>query len=612
MVQVKDYDFSGYATKNDLKCSDGRIIRKDAFKHNDGKTVPLVWQHIHNEPGNVLGHAILENREDGVYAYCFMNDTPNGQNVKKLVKHGDITNMSIYANDLIEKSKEVLHGEIRELSLVMSGANKGAVIDNIMISHADGGESDLEDEAVIYTGENIDLPKVEVVEEKKEEVKEVVEPLQHAAADTQKKDDSEETVEDVLNTFTEKQKNVMYYIIGQVMEDKDVKPTEDIKSEAEAEHSATANDGEESKIIHSDEGESGLMKENVFDKATVKSADKPQLTRAQFTEIMSDAMKRGSLKDSFLAHAVTYGIENIDYLFPDATKLDSMPSMVQRDMTWVAGVLNSTYHSRFSRIKTVGADITADAARAKGYVKGALKKEEIITLLRRTTTPTTIYKKQKLDRDDVVDITDLDVVAWLKAEMRMMLDEEIARALLVSDGRAVDDADKIAEANIRPIYKDDEMYAFRTRILSTDATDEIIEKIIRGRVNYRGSGNPTFYTTSTFLTDMLLLKDSIGRRLFANQAELESTLRVAKIVEVPVMDNISRTTDDVPAKTLNLLGIMVNLRDYTLGATNGGQVSMFDDFDIDYNQYKYLIETRCCGALTQPKSAMVVEQEAAG
>jgi len=572
-------DFSGYATRNDVKCTDGRVIRKDAFKECDGMTVPLVWQHFHDVPANVLGHGILENREDGVYVRCKFNDTAAAKDAKTLVQHGDITSLSIYANQLKEQAKNVIHGVIREVSLVMAGANPGAVIDNLSIAHADGSSDLSEDEAVIYTDSELALTHEDSKESEKEPEK--------------KSEEAGETVQDVFNTLSEKQKTVVYALIGEIVGDKDLEQSDD----------------ENNSIKHNTEGGQG-MKRNVFDKGDKEVEEMKSLTHDQFKSIVSDAQACGSFKEAFLAHAVEYGIENIDYLFPDAKTIANSPAMMQRKMEWVSIVMNGTHHTPFSRIKTLYADITADEARAKGYVKASLKTEEVVKLFKRVTNPTTIYKKQKLDRDDIVDITDLDVVAWLKAEMRVMLDEELARAVLTGDGRDPADPDKISEDNIRPIYKDNDTYAFRVQAEEDDDAEDIIEAIIRARKNYKGSGNPTLFTTSDFLTDMLLLKDSLGHRLFSTKAELASTLRVADIVDVEAMDGL--TYEDDEEATFNLLGIMVNLKDYTIGADKGGGISMFDDFDIDYNQYKYLLETRCSGALTLPKSAMIIEQAAAG
>lgn len=565
-------DFSGYATKNDLKCTDGRTIRKDAFKHCDGIKVPLVWQHLHDEPANVLGHAVLEHREDGVYTYGVFNDSDPAKNAKMLVEHGDITALSIHANQLVQKGKDVLHGVIREVSLVLAGANPGAFIDNLAIQHSDGSEDIDETEAIIFTGLE----------------------LSHADAANKKESANDKTVEDVFNTLNEEQKDVVYAMLAHALETNLEEP----------------DDKKDKKVEHSDIKGGKQVKKNVFDKEANEKKEQDSLTHTQFMEIVASAQKNGgSLKDAFLSHAVTYGIENIDYLFPDAKSVTPTPDLYKRDTEWVAGVINGTRHTPFSRIKSLYADLTLDDARAKGYVKGALKKEEFFALVKRETYPTTIYKKQKLDRDDIVDITDLDVVAWLKAEMRMMLDEEIARAVLVGDGRAAESEDKIDVAKIRPIYLDNDFYAHHLVLESDNTTEDDIDDIIRGRSNYKGSGSPKLYATTEFVTEMLLLKDSIGRKLYPTLTELAATLRVSGIVEVPVMTGLSRVVGD---DTLDLQGIIVNLSDYTIGADKGGAVSMFDDFDIDYNQFKYLMETRCSGALIHPKSAIVIEKVAAG
>lgn len=559
---MKTYDFGGWATRNNLRCSDGRTIMKDAFKHNDGQTVPLVWNHQHNDPLNVLGHALLENREEGVYAYCKFNETESGKNAKLLVEHGDVSALSIYANQLKQQGSNVIHGAIREVSLVLAGANPGAFIDSVM-SH--GEESD--DEAIIYTGEDISLFHAD---EKKDKP-------------VDEKSEDEETVADVFNTLTEKQKTVVYAMIGQALEEK--------------EESEDNNNNDDSK------GGNKTMKHNVFDK---EDAKKDVLSHSDLEAIFADAKRYGSLKDSVLAH----GIEQIDYLFPDAKNVTNTPQFIQRDMGWVQKVMNSVHHTPFSRIKSILADITEDDARAKGYIKGKLKKDEVFTLLKRTTTPTTIYKKQKLDRDDVVDITDFDVVAWLKSEMRMMLDEEIARAILVGDGRLSSSDDKINEQNIRPIWKDDDLYTIKAPVtVAANATaDEkakaFIRAAIKSRKNYKGSGEPTLYTTEDVLTDCLLMEDTTGRVIYDSVSKLATALRVKEIVTVPVMENLSRVDNGT---TYGLMGIIVNLTDYNIGADKGGAVNMFDDFDIDYNAQKYLIETRCSGALIKPYSAIALE-----
>ena len=557
---MEKYDFSGWATRNNIKCSDGRTIRKNAFKDNDGQTVPLVWNHSHDDPTNVLGHALLENRDQGVYAYCTFNNSELGQTAKELVEHGDVTSLSIYANKLEQNGGDVIHGAIREVSLVLAGANPGAYIDSVMIH---GEESD--EEAVIFTGENISLSHAEnklQPEEKLEEEKTMA---------------NEKTLQDVFDELTEEQKNVVYALIGQALEDAGV-------------------NGE-------DKGDDE-MKQNVFDNDEMNSGN--VLSHSDMMDIISDAKRYGSMKDSFLAHTQNYGIENVDFLFPDPETLDVPPTFIQRDMTWVQKVMSGVHHTPFSRIKSLFADITADEARAKGYIKGKMKKEEVFTLLKRTTTPTTIYKKQKMDRDDVVDITDFDVIAWLKKEMRLMLDEEIARAILIGDGRLSSSDDKINETNVRPILTDEDLYTVKANItVALNATGSekakaFIDEVIRSRKEYKGSGNPTLFTTEDMVTECLLLEDSIGHKLYKSEAELATTLRVKEIVTVEVMEGVQdKNSHDVA-------GIVVNLADYNVGADKGGAVNMFDDFDIDYNQQKYLIETRCSGALIKPYSAIAL------
>lgn len=573
---MERFDFSGWATRNNLKCSDGRTIRKDAFKDNNGQKVPLVWNHQHNEPFNVLGHALLENRDEGVYAYCAFNDTEAGQNAKRLVEHGDVSALSIYANQLKQHGGDVIHGSIREVSLVLAGANPGAFIDSI-ICH--GEES--EEEAIIYTGEDISLSHADNEEIKEEK------PMEDTKKVENKTDNK--TVKDVFDTLTEEQKTVVYALIGQALE------------------SAGKTDDNDDEY---DDEEDNNMKHNVFDQDEMMQGN--VLSHSDMEEIFSDAKRTGSLKESFLAHAVgTYGIDAIDTLFPEPKSMNTPPDFIKRDTNWVAGVINGVHHTPFSRIKSMFANITEDEARAKGYIKGKLKKEEVFTLLKRTTTPTTIYKKQKLDRDDIIDITDFDVVAWIKSEMRMMLDEEIARAILVGDGRLTSDDDHINEANIRPIWKDDDLYTIKTKItIGAAATDDdkakaVIKAAVKSRKNYKGSGNPVLYTTEDFLTNCLLLEDTQGYRLYKSEQDVATAMRVSRIVTVPVMENLTRT--DSESKERTLVGIIVNLNDYNVGADKGGAVNMFDDFDIDYNQQKYLMETRCSGALIKPYSAIALE-----
>ena len=581
------YDFSGWATRANLKCSDGRIIRPDAFKHNDGQTVPLVWNHQHNDPNEVLGHALLENRTEGVYAYCKFNDTESGKTAKLLVEHGDVDQLSIYANQLKQQGPNVMHGNIRELSLVLAGANPGAFIDSIIMH---GEESD--EEAIIYTGENISLYHAESEEdEHADEDEKKDDSLQHAEQKDEQKgeasmaENKEKTVAEVFDTLNEEQKTVVYALIGQALED-----------------AGAGEDDEDS------EGGNDNMKHNVFDNEdTMENV----LTHDAMDTIISDAKRYGSLKESFLAHAGTYGIDNIEYLFPEAKSLNTPPDFIKREMGWVQKVMNGVHHTPFSRIKSMFADITEDEARAKGYIKGKLKKEEVFSLLKRTTTPTTIYKKQKLDRDDVVDITDFDVVAWLKSEMRMMLDEEIARAILVGDGRLSSSDDKINEQNIRPIWTDEDLYTIKSLItvpVGGNEAEEFIDQSVRAMKDYKGSGSPVAFMTESMLTECLLLKDTNKHRLYKNADEVATAMRVSSIVTVPVMEGLKRTSG---SDTFDLKAIIVNLNDYNVGADKGGAINMFDDFDIDYNQQKYLIETRCSGALIKPYSAIVLETKVA-
>ena len=587
--QPEACDFSGWATRNDLKCSDGRVIRRDAFKHDDGIKVPLVWNHQHNDPRNVLGHAWLENRPEGVYTYGFFNDSESGEIGKILVKHGDICALSIYANQLQQRGCDVLHGEIREVSLVHAGANPGAFIDS-MLKHGE----DSDDEAIIYTGMPLYLSHSDADKQEDKADDGEKKETSEKKDDPEKKTDSDEekTVADVINSMTEEQKNVMYAMIGRAMDD-----------QGESDPESEDNNDDDSK------GGTNTMKHNVFDKDDRQKenvlihSDGSEVSSEEISTIFGDIKRYGSLKDSVLAH----GIDNVDYLFPDAQTLANTPEFIQRDTGWVKKVMSGVHHTPFSRIKSIFADITEDDARAKGYFKGKLKKEEVFGLLKRTTTPTTVYKKQKMDRDDVVDITDFDVVAWLKSEMRMMLDEELARAYLIGDGRLASSDDKINEQNIRPILKDEELYTIQATVsVQSSATEddkarEFIRTAIKARKNYKGSGQPTLYTTEDILTDCLLLTDTTGRDLYTDVAQLAKKLRVKEIVTVPVMEGVNGKNGGA------LMGIIVNLADYNVGADRGGAVNMFDDFDIDYNQQKYLIETRCSGALIKPYSAIALE-----
>lgn len=606
-------DCSGYVTKYDIECSDGLTIRQGAFNDDNGRKVPMVWMHDHKDMENVLGHIYLESRDDGVYGLGYFNDSPKGQLAKLYVDHGDISAFSIYANKLKKKARDVVHGMIREVSLVLAGANRGALIDS-PISHSDKDED--EGEGVICMGDdyggpiygndealNVEeyLSKYEV---KHKENKEVSSEMKE---DNSKKEEisddtiehSEKTVKEVFDSMTDEQKSVVYYMIAKIKQGLE-------------EDSAKHSDHEEEEILeHSDE-EDNEMKQNLFDTATENkdttlSHDDMEKLEA---DVFRDAKSKGSLKDSFLAHAGDYGIDDIEYLFPDDRKVTNTPTWIKRPDGWVSKVMKGVSHSPFSRIKSMFADITEPDARARGYVKGNKKVEEVFGLLKRSTSPTTVYKKQKLDRDDIVDITDFDVVSWLKTEMRGMLDEELARAFLIGDGRSAASNDKINEQNIRPIYSDDDLFVIRKAIAvnSSTTTDakckEFIRQCIKARKDYRGSGNPTLYTTEDLLTDLLLMEDSLGHPLYDSQDKLATKLRVKEIVTVPVFDNQTRT---VGSATLELMGIIVNLDDYKVGADKGGSVSMFEDFDIDYNQEKYLIETRCSGALTVPYSAIVIE-----
>ena len=604
-ILKEGYDFGGWATKANLLCSDGRVIMPDAFAHNDGQRVPLVWNHQHSDPDHILGYADLENRPEGVYAHCKFNETDTGNVAKQLVQHGDIVSLSIYANGLTEKKSHVTHGNIREVSLVLAGANPGAGIDSVTLSHGE----DSDDEGIVYSDTSLDLAtEVSHSDDTNPE-------LSHADDNSDKKpEDDEETVMDVFNTLNEKQKNAVYAMIG-----------------AAYEATPPAKDEENT----NEEGDTD-MKHNVFDTDVQK--ENQVLSHSDITAIISDAKRTGSLRDAAIAHnageithaatdddghQVTYGVANIDYLFPDARNVTREPLFIKRDTGWVTVVMNAVKHSPFSRIKSIFADITADDARAKGYLKGKQKVEEVFTLLKRSTTPTTIYKKQKMDRDDVVDITDFDVVSWIKSEMRVMLDEEIARAILVGDGRSTASDDKINESNIRPIWKDDSLYTIKATVqLGASETEttkgkKFIKAVLKARKNYKGSGNPILLTTEDVLTDLLLIEDTNGRNIYESVDKLATALRVSKIVTSPVLENQTRAgveLVDGDTKTRTLMGIIVNLADYTVGADKGGAVNLFEDFDIDFNQQKYLIETRCSGALTKPYSAIAIEsmEESAG
>lgn len=624
---AKSYDCSGWATKANMLCSDGRTIRKNAFEECDGKTVPVVWNHEHNDPNAVLGHAVLENRDNGVYAYISFNNTEAGQNAKTLVQHKDIDRLSIWANKLKQMGGDVIHGVIREVSLVLAGANPGAVIDSVM-AHGDGSE----EEAIIRCGEYIDFDDelTHSDEGKKGETEVGTDNKEQKPA---AKNDDGKTVADVFNTLTEEQKTVVYAMIGQALEEAGVNADDEGKTEVK--HAASEDDSsdsdetvadvfntltdkqktvvyamigqalEDAGVEHSEEGETDFMKCNVFDKET-NTQDQEILTHSEFQEIIGEARRRGSLKDAFLEH----GITDIDTLFPDAQTIDKTPGFIQRDNGWVAGVMAAVHKTPFSRVKSIFADITEDEARAKGYIKGTQKKDEVFKMLKRVTTPVTVYKKQSLDRDDMLDITDFDMIPWLKGEMRMMLNEELARAFLFGDGRSTSAEDKINEQNIRPVWTDDDVYTVKSEIAITKATtaeekaQAFIKACIKSRKAYKGSGNPTMYMSEDMLTDCLLLEDKNGRVIYDTVEKLATRLRVNKIVPVPVMEGLSRIKG---ANTHFLAGLYVNLTDYNVGTDRGGDVTMFDDFDIDFNKQKYLIETRCSGAMCKPYGAVAIE-----
>ena len=612
------YDFCGWASKNDLLCSDGRTIRRGAFASDDGKKVPMVYQHQHTSIDNVLGHAILENRDEGMYAYCYLNESDTGKMAKELVRHGDICAMSIYANKLKQIGNDVVHGEIKEVSLVLAAANPGAAIESVVLEHSDGST---EEEAIIYSGEDTQY-KI----------------LSHAESSTQTS--SDKTVNDILNNMSEAKKNVLYYMLAKVSETDEEAEDDDVIEDSDIRHAdvsggRTIQDifdtftSDEKKVaffligqaikesgsmeqsdipnIDDESEENDTMKHNVFENNQINN-DETVLSHAEIEEIFRDTKQYGTLKNSALAHGVT----NIEYLFPDAKTVTPTPELIKRNDDWVSKVMGAVHRTPFSRIKSTAANLTEDDARAKGYMKGKLKKDEVFSLLKRTTEPTTIYKKQKLDRDDVVDITDFDVVAWIKSEMRMMLNEEIARAILIGDGRLTSSDDKIPEDHIRPVAFDSELYTVPIEVtVAAQATDDdkakaIIRSIIKGRKEYKGSGNPVMYTTEDVLTDMLLMEDKMGRVVYDSVTKLATALRVSEIVTVPVMEGLKDSEGNA------VIAVIVNLADYNVGADRGGEVNMFDDFDIDYNAMKYLIETRCSGALTKPYSALAVKLKTAG
>lgn len=598
---AKKYDFSGWATKANVRCSDGRTIAHDAFKDCDGEIVPLVWNHQHNDPNNILGNVLLKNMGAGVYAYGSFNDSESGKLAKMLVEHGDVSSLSILANNIKQVGSDVVHGIIREVSLVLAGANPEACIEEI-VTHGDLFDDMTTAKMRFNEPINLDSVEIEDSEVVEHAEKEETEDNKDSSSE-EKKDDSEETIGDIYETLTEKQKDAVCAMIGQAIENSNSNESEEGDSKEDSKEETKA----EENVEHSEGGNN--MKFNVFDKQG--KVDDDTLKHSEgLKAIIDDAKRFGSMKESYIQHAATYGIESIEYLFPDDKNVTNTPIFIQRDTTWVGEFMNSVHHTPFSRIKSLFADITEDEARAKGYYKGKIKKEELFSLLKRTTIPTTVYKKQKMDRDDVIDITDFDVISWLKTEMRMMLDEEIARACLIGDGRLASSDDKINEQNIRPIWTDDDLFTIKTLItLSSSATDDdranaFIKAAIKARKDYKGSGNPILFTTEENLTDMLLLTDATGRDLYDSIDKLTTKLRVRKIVTVPLMESKTRQVDSA---THTLIGIIVNPADYNIGADKGGAVNMFDDFDIDYNQQKYLIETRCSGALIRPYSAIAIE-----
>lgn len=576
-----DYDFSGYATKANMKCYDGLTIAPNAFKGDNGKKVPVVWNHNHSGPEYVLGHALLQNRKDGVYAYVKLNDTPSGQTALEAVRCGDIDAMSIFANGLQKAGQTVMHGVIRELSLVLAGCNPGALIDEIVAHGADNdGEGG---EAFIYTDGGISL---------KHGLDPDDNPLNEEDDDMAKA--GGKTLEEVYNSMTPEQQKCCCALVGMAKDglDEENDPDEDYDED----------DYDDDEDYEDEEDD---MKHNVFDNDPEQGVLRHSMD--EINAAIADGKSCGSMKDAFIAH----GIEDVEWLFPEDHLLDTPPRIIDRDQSWVSKVMSGVHHIPFSRVKSMAADLTEEDARAKGYIKGNFKKEQVFSLLKRSTTPTTVYKKQKMDRDDVADITGFDVIAWLKHEMRVKLNEELARAYLIGDGRLSSSDDKINEGNIRPIYNDDDLFTIKVQVETAagDDTatklDKMMTAVLKARKNYKGAGNPTFYTTEDILTDLRLMKDKIGHRLYKNDAEVAEALRVKEIVTVPQMENMKGVNGG------EFVGLIVNLADYTVGADKGGAVNMFDDFDIDYNQQKYLIETRCSGAMTTPFGAMAIEYKVA-
>lgn len=588
------FDFSGWATKNDLTCSDGRTIKHNAFKENDGQRVPLVWQHGHNAVDNVLGHALLENRDEGVYAYCAFNDTPGAENAKELVKHGDVKALSIYANRLDQRGADVIHGNIVEVSMVLSGANPGALIDNVALEHSDGSWTESEDEAVIYSGLTLSHDSGETTEDTE------------SMDEDEVYDEDDLTVADVLETLDDDQRLAVAALIEEISGDVDDED-EDFDEDEEFDEDYDDEDYDED-AEHGDSGGDTLMHSNIFE-GDARAAMGPHLSHADEELIFAEARKPGmTLRTAVLAHAADYGIKNPELLFPDATNLDPEPQRIMRENSWVSKVLQGAKHSPFSRVKTQWSNLTADDLRAKGYVKASRKKDVVYEVANRKTEPTTVYNKTKIDRDDVLDITTFNVVAWMQQNLRLALEEELARAVLIGDGREVSSPDKIKETNIRPIWKDDELFSHKVLVDKDAKTEDVIDIVRRSRKFYKGSGMPVLFTTNAFVCDMLEIKDINKRYIYETKQAVANALNVSDVIEVEVMEGAKR---EVAGKTQNLLGIIVNMQDYTLGADKGGETSFFEQFDIDFNHQKYLLESRCSGSLTKYKSAIVIEKATA-
>lgn len=587
------FDFSGWATKNDLTCSDGRTIKHNAFKENDGQRVPLVWQHGHNAVDNVLGHALLENRDEGVYAYCALNDTPAADNAKELVKHGDVKALSIYANRLDQRGADVIHGNIVEVSMVLSGANPGALIDNVALEHSDGSWTESEEEAIIYSGLTLSHDSGDTTEDTE------------SMDEDEAYDEDDLTVADVLETLDDDQRLAVAALIEEISGDVD--DDEDFDDEDE-EFDEDYDEDYEEDAEHGDSGGDTLMHSNIFEGDARRNVG-PHLSHADEEQIFAEARMPGmTLRTAVLAHAADYGIKNPELLFPDATNLDPEPQRVMRENSWVSKVLQGSKHTPFSRVKTQWSNLTADDLRAKGYVKANRKKDVVYVIANRKTEPTTVYNKTKIDRDDVLDITTFNVVAWMQQNLRYSLEEELARAVLIGDGRRVSDENKIKEANIRPIWTDDELFSHKVLIDKDAKTPDIIDAVRRSRKFYKGSGSPVLFTTNAFVCDMLEIKDLNQRYVYETKQAVANALNVSDVIEVEVMEGANR---EVGGKTQNLLGIIVNMQDYTMGSDKGGETSFFEQFDIDFNQQKYLLEARCSGALTKYKSAIVIEKATA-